>query len=74
MTLSAASLERGRGWLDFCETADVSERGKPSGYLTQGLETSPEGARQLNQYGYLYALLGLVAVVVIGVGLFLWLA
>lgn len=52
----------------------MSERDKPSGYVTQGLETSPEGARQLNQYGYLYALLGLIAVLVIGVLLVLWLA
>ena len=57
-----------------CETADVSERDRPSGYLTEGLEASPEAARQLNQHGYLYALLGLVAVVVIGVALLLWLA
>ena len=65
------SLELGR---HLGETSNMSERDKPSGYLTQGLETSPEGARQLNQYGYLYALLGLVAVVVIGVMLLLWLA
>jgi hypothetical protein len=31
-------------------------------------------ARQLNQYGYLYALFGLVAVFVIGGMLLLWLA
>jgi hypothetical protein len=42
-------------------------------YLTQGLETSPEGARQLNQHGYLYALLGLVAAVALGVALLFWL-
>jgi hypothetical protein len=42
-------------------------------YLVQGLETSPEGMRQLNTYGYLYALLGLVAVVVLVVSLLLWL-
>jgi Kef-type K+ transport system membrane component KefB len=52
----------------------MSERDRPSGFLTQGLETSPEGARQLNRYGYLYALLGLVAVFVIGGMLLLWLA
>ena len=43
-------------------------------YLTRGLETSTEGARQLNQHGYLYALFGLVAAVVIAVALLLWLA
>ena len=43
-------------------------------YLTRGLETSSEGMRQLNQHGYLYALLGLVAAVAIGVALLLWLA
>ncbi len=46
---------------------------EPSGFLTQGLETSAEGARQLNQQPYLYALLALVAVVGIGVALLLWL-
>lgn len=43
-------------------------------YLTRGLETSSEGARQPNQHGYLYALLGLVAVVATGVALLLSLA
>ena len=65
------SLER--DW-HLGQTSYMSERDKPSGHLTQGLHTSPEGARQLSQYGYLYALLGLVAVVVIGVMLLLWLA
>jgi hypothetical protein len=51
----------------------MSEREDQPGYLTCGLQTSSEGARQLNQYGYLYALLGLVAVVVIGVVLLVWL-
>ena len=52
----------------------MSERDMPSGSLAQGLETSPEGARQLSQYGYLYALVGLVAVVLISVMLLLWLS
>jgi hypothetical protein len=43
-------------------------------YLTRGLESSTEGARQLSRYGYLYALLGLVAAVAIGVVLLVWLA
>ncbi len=43
-------------------------------YLTRGLETSTEGARQLNHHGYLYALLGLAAAVLIAVALLLWLA
>jgi hypothetical protein len=43
-------------------------------YLTRGLESSTEGARQLSRYGYLYALLGLVAAVAIGVALLVWLA
>lgn len=51
----------------------MSERDGEPGYMTRGLETSTEGARQLNQYAYLYALLGLVAVVVGGVLLLIWL-
>jgi hypothetical protein len=51
----------------------MSERDDEPAYMTQGLETSPEGVRQLNQYPYLYALVGLVAVVVIGVVPLIWL-
>ncbi|HZG36398.1 MAG TPA: hypothetical protein VEY87_11180 [Gaiellaceae bacterium] len=47
---------------------------EPRDHLTRGLETSSEGARQLNEHGYLYALLALVAAVVIGVALLVWLA
>jgi hypothetical protein len=49
----------------------MSGREQQSNPLTNYLESSSEVGRQLSWHAYLYALLGFVAVVALGVGLFL---
>jgi hypothetical protein len=49
----------------------VSEETKRRDYLTNYTETSVEAGRQLSREPYLYGVLGLVAVVVLVVGLLL---
>jgi hypothetical protein len=48
----------------------MSEETKHRGYLTNYTETSVETGRQLSREPYLYGVLGLVAVVVLGVDCF----
>jgi hypothetical protein len=47
----------------------MSAEEKDRGYLTNYLETSVETGRQLSREPYLYGVLGVVAVVVLAVGL-----
>jgi hypothetical protein len=49
----------------------ISEETKDRGYLTNYTDTSVETGRQLSREPYLYGVLGLVAVVVLVVGLLL---
>jgi hypothetical protein len=49
----------------------ISEETKRRDYLTNYTETSVEAGRQLSREPYLYGVLGLVAVVVLVVGLLL---
>jgi hypothetical protein len=52
----------------------VSDRDRESNYLTNYLEGASETGTQPSWRPYLYALVGLAAVVVVGGLLFLWLS